>query len=1723
MPKKPKSKSYVQIGSTIINVPPKMVGFDAQHHKHLYNTTTPNHNIAIHNGKPAIKFVRNVKTTRKINKVPFSTKYTTLDEPKKPRQPIQPRQPRQQAQQVIIGLPAPAPPPPMRPAAPVSAQQRIVAPAIVPQPRVIRQPPQPRPATVPVVAQQRIVAPVVIPQPQQVAIVRPPAQPRPVAAPVVIPQPQQQQVVVRPPPPQPRPIAAPVVAQQRIVAPVVIPQPQQQQVVVRPPPPQPRPDTQIARAMAFRQALDIAQIQGQQQLQMQNLSQGQQLVRQFRQQDLDAREAARAAAREAARAAQINRALTFSQNLINAQAQSEAQLQMQAVRQTLQLSRQLKQQDLEQRQLKASSIINRAIKLNLAKKQTQERFIDKNLTASIEPLSLSQPSVFGVSFEEQRQSKKQEEKNINDMINASINNSAALNIQKVFRGAIGRKKYKEEKQVEKATNAFFKLEAVFQRKLLQRKLKQKIEQKKQKIEQKKQILELRKSFKIFSKFIKRKEAQRNYENIRQQSLHDKLAMIYKNVGSLLQTIQQEYKTIYDGKIPNDVINRRRELDKKLNDELDFAKDILNILDTKFGENIKAHIYNIDRFKKEIVDREKLLQKQIEQELVKSLNIKDLNDTEKLNVLKLASEQPFVNPLLQKQELVKSLNIKDLNDTEKLNVLKLASEQPFVNPIPNPIPIQSLFRRNKAKQEVKELKAKQEKEKEELRLEQEKKQQELDLKLATSSDIIKRTIEKKALKEKGKKQIQELKAKQEKEKEKLKLKQEEEKKKEEKKQQKAQKELDKLNEFLKIIERLDKYSKYPGFDFDKLDKYFEAIQNDKFKKYLDNMTDEQSDIYDRAFTEWDNFLIARRKLEDEEEEKRKEEQKQKELEMKLATSSDIIKRTIEKKALKEKGKKQIQELKTKQEKEKEELRLQQEQKQKELEMKLATSSDIIKRTIEKKALKEKGKKQIQELKTKQEKEKEELRLQQEKEKQKQKEIEDKQKGKLNELDNKYMYSINDLKTLKEQEKKLVKELEQLKQPSPPSSTIGSLFGGKSKKQYEQEAGEYKKQFDKLNNKLSDNRYDQGQIQTFISKYEKKQEFLQISERQIKDYIAELTTYLNKPENTQSEILYKLSNLADFYKKLDYSNFSQMTKEEYDIIYQKYDKRLVLQKRAKLIMDRLLDEADKIDEELTKEEKSKVKERAKEEESQSKQEKIKAKQEANRQKQLAETQKRKEEQRLAKEEQRLAKEEANRQKQLVENEKRKEEQRLAKEEERLAKEKAKEEERLAKEEQDKAKKWAKYDKLKEEVLPLILKLKDLYEKRQTMDISEFSKFRKMNKDMYDAFKSVLQFKNKYDEREWKKIAYEDLSDWNELINQVRSITSRDYATINKEFMDREIEKMRIEQKKEEKAEKIRLEQLAKLQEENRKRMEEDEKRKQIAQELKARERENAEIVAKALEQAKNEDQKNVARFKTFIEKMTLIENSFLKDPNNLQTLESNIKKFQVIINDYYTFKSSLDKDELRRALIEWGISNDDLKTFEKQMATKNGEWEKLIADKKAAKQKEQDEKEKRVKIRQKEIQSFVDKIKKIDEEISPLYLTEYASDKDSMTSSQREKLYNKILKLYNTYSDTKRLMSEYEYKYVLEANPEWEIFKRIKQEYLGNEREAIKQLKEEEKKPKKEYTKEEVDSWSFSKVKSFLREKGFLTSEALIGPKKGVDPDDVRFAYNAYQRFARKGEK
>jgi hypothetical protein len=52
----------------------------------------------------------------------------------------------------------------------------------------------------------------------------------------------------------------------------------------------------------------------------------------------------------------------------------------------------------------------------------------------------------------------------------------------------------------------------------------------------------------------------------------------------------------------------------------------------------------------------------------------------------------------------------------------------------------------------------------------------------------------------------------------------------------------------------------------------------------------------------------------------------------------------------------------------------------------------------------------------------------------------------------------------------------------------------------------------------------------------------------------------------------------------------------------------------------------------------------------------------------------------------------------------------------------------------------------------------------------------------------------------------------------------------------------------------------------------------------------------------------------------------------------------------------------------------------------------------------------------------------------------------------------------------------------------------------------------------YSKEEIDAMSRDELRSFLDERGFITETGglIRAPRKGVDPDEVRFAYNAWQR-------
>ncbi len=179
MPRKPKPKttSYVKLGSTKIIVPEKMVGFDNRLRPHLYNTTTPiRHNIAIHNHIPAINIQVNPNSIRKISRVPFTSQYINYNK-------------------LENNLLIPAPPPPIaRPPPPPPRIQQPPVPRIQPPAPAPRPPPPPPPPPAP------------RPPPPQIAppAPRPPPPPSPLR---VIPPPPPAVIIPRPlPPPLPAPI-----------------------------------------------------------------------------------------------------------------------------------------------------------------------------------------------------------------------------------------------------------------------------------------------------------------------------------------------------------------------------------------------------------------------------------------------------------------------------------------------------------------------------------------------------------------------------------------------------------------------------------------------------------------------------------------------------------------------------------------------------------------------------------------------------------------------------------------------------------------------------------------------------------------------------------------------------------------------------------------------------------------------------------------------------------------------------------------------------------------------------------------------------------------------------------------------------------------------------------------------------------------------------------------------------------------------------------------------------------------------------------------------------------------------------------------------------------------------------------------------------------------------------------------------------------------------------
>lgn len=70
---KQKNEKYVVFGSTVLNIPAKMIDVDNRGNKHLYNTITKKHNLAVHNGKSAINMKNNTNNNMKIARVANSS------------------------------------------------------------------------------------------------------------------------------------------------------------------------------------------------------------------------------------------------------------------------------------------------------------------------------------------------------------------------------------------------------------------------------------------------------------------------------------------------------------------------------------------------------------------------------------------------------------------------------------------------------------------------------------------------------------------------------------------------------------------------------------------------------------------------------------------------------------------------------------------------------------------------------------------------------------------------------------------------------------------------------------------------------------------------------------------------------------------------------------------------------------------------------------------------------------------------------------------------------------------------------------------------------------------------------------------------------------------------------------------------------------------------------------------------------------------------------------------------------------------------------------------------------------------------------------------------------------------------------------------------------------------------------------------------------------------
>jgi len=480
------------------------------------------------------------------------------------------------------------------------------------------------------------------------------------------------------------------------------------------------------------------------------------------------------------------------------------------------------------------------------------------------------------------------------------------------------------------------------------------------------------------------------------------------------------------------------------------------------------------------------------------------------------------------------------------------------------------------------------------------------------------------------------------------------------------------------------------------------------------------------------------------------------------------------------------------------------------------------------------------------------------------------------------------------------------------------------------------------------------------------------------------------------------------------------------------------------------------------------------------------------------------------------ERNRQKQLAENEARREAKEAEKEARRKAKEaeKAKEVEKPKEAEKPKEVDWEKYDKLKSKVQPLINKLKNKYEKidtSQNIDTRTENKFK-----LEKAYNDVIKFKNSYNIGDWRKIAYKDFIGWEELINNSKALILNENIYI-KDFNDEAIREYNAKKKEEEK-----------------KKKEEERLKKQQEEEMIKK---GQEQIAKQIEREKSFANKNaqiVAELKGKVLDLQKVKLSFEKtDKMNISKKESDLRKYKAILDDVLITIDDLPKKDLPSIYKNWGITEEDLKYEIKIMKSLLKTFAKDIEDTKAIKEEQLKAKEKR----REEIAIIKANINDLEEEISDLWLRDFAGN--SLTISERDRLYDKIYKLYTKFILEKNKLSKNEFDGILATTePEWELFNRVKKEYLDIEakalaadkktrdEEAIQKAKEKSKSKAKtketsrEWTKDEINDLSIKELEQILRDSGVLEGKVIDYSKVPEGQGYIRWAYNAFIRKTKK---